>query len=972
MAELFSDTAGPRVFALPPGADFPRALIDGLTERAGGDATLLGRAEVFVNTQRMRRRLRDLFDAGPARLVPRLRLVTDLGPTTPLPGGRAAITPLRRKLELGRLIRGLIAADPTLAPRRAAFDLADSLIALMDEMQGEGLAPDVLTALSVANASGHWQRSLDFITIVQQFFDYDSAPDTEARQRRAVEHLAARWAENPPQHPVIVAGSTGSRGATALFMAAVSRLPQGAVVLPGFDLSMTAEHWSSLSDAMTAEDHPQFRFARFLDQINLPPENVVPWQIDSQGARNRLVSLALRPAPVTHHWLRDGPALGDPEVAVSNLALLESPTPRSEALAIALRLRQAVEDGQAAALISPDRTLARRVTAALDRWGIEPDDSAGRPLALSPPGRFLRQTTALFLQKPSMEALIALLKHPLCASGADRGDHLRHTRDLELSLRRKGPAFPTPDSLADWAADKADRTAWVARIAVALDHEPLGEAPLAAHLAQLIQVAETLARGADADGAGQLWGAAAGLAAQSALSALDAEADAAGAVSGQDFADLLGSIFAATEVRDPVRADARVMIWGTLEARVQGADLVILGGLNEGVWPQMPPPDPWLNRAMRAKAGLLLPERRIGLSAHDFQQAIAAPQVVLSRSLRTADAEAVPSRWLARLTSLLDGLEATGGKAALANMRKRGARWRDMAAALDADVVAQPAALRPAPIPPVEHRPQKLSATQIQTLIRDPYAIYARSILGLKPLNPMRPTPDARLRGSVLHKVFERFIDAGVPLDRTEAAKQLMAQARPVLDDHVPWPVIRSLWLARISRAADWFIDTELARQPDILHSATEVKGQLELSNLRFRLVAKADRIDLLADGTLAIYDYKSNPPTPAQIKAFDKQLLLECLIMHQGKYEKIDTADVASATYIGLGATPKIVSVTPDYAELAQGLADLKRLIAAFDDPTKGYLSRRAMEGVSYDGDYDHLARFGEWSLGDPAGGGA
>ncbi len=966
MAELFDTTTGPRVFALPPGADFPDALIDGLITRADGDPDLIGRTEIFVNTQRMRRRLRELFDSGPARLVPRLRLVTELGPSTPLPGGHADITPLRRKLELGHLIRGLIRADPTLAPRHAAFELGDSLIGLMDEMQGEGLAPDALAALDIADASGHWQRSLDFINIVQRYFDGAAAPDAEARQRRAVEITAARWTEDPPKHPVIVAGSTGSRGATALFMSAVAKLPQGAVLLPGFDFTMSPEHWHDLTRSQGGEDHPQFRFARFLEQTGLPPDQVVAWAPDDRAARNGIVSLALRPAPFTHQWLRDGPKLDDLNSAMANVDLLEAPDPRSESLAIALRLRQAVEDGETAALISPDRVLTRRVAAALDRWRIEADDSAGRPLDLSPPGRFLRQIMALSRQKTTMEGLIALLKHPLCASGADRGDHLRMTRDLELSLRRKGPAFPDAADLAKWAKDNADRIAWIGQIAEALDNSTLGEAPLADHLDRLIHRAERLARGGEIEGAGDLWGAEAGKAAKQALADLAAEADAAGSISDADFDDILGANLAAIDVRDPVRAHSGVMIWGTLEARVQGADLVILGGLNEGTWPAMPPPDPWLNRAMRAEAGLLLPERRVGLSAHDFQQAIAAPKVVLSRALRTSDSESVPARWLARLVSLLDGLEATGGKATLKAMRHRGRYWRDLAAALDADVVDRPPADRPSPRPPVGDRPKQLSATQIQTLIRDPYAIYAREMLDLRPLNPMRPTPDVRLRGSVLHKVFEQFINVGVPADRADALETLMAAALHVLDQEVPWPVTRSLWHARIARAAEWFIDTELSRQPNITESATEVTGSLDLKDPPFRLVAKADRIDRLGDGTLAIYDYKSGaPPSKPQIKAFDKQLLLECLIVRWGAYEEIAQAEVSSATYIGFGSAPKTISVAPDEGELKQGLAELKELIAAYQDPAKGYLSRRAMEGVNYSGDYDHLARFGEWSLG-------
>ncbi|MGB8621191.1 MAG: double-strand break repair protein AddB, partial [Paracoccaceae bacterium] len=331
------DGPAPRLFGLPPGADFPKELLAGLEQRLSGQAPeAWAKVEIYVNTQRMRRRLVGLFDAGPPRLMPRIRLVTELGAIDALP---PAVPPLRRRLELSRLVATLLEQQPDLAPSAALFDLADSLAALMDEMQGEGVPPEVLHDLDVSHLSAHWDRTRRFLGIVERFFGAAGRDtlDAEARRRLAVERLAERWASAPPDHPVIVAGSTGSRGATALFMEAVARLPQGAVVLPGFDFDQPAHVWDSMDDAMTAEDHPQYRFRRLTEALGLTPRDVRAWSAGTapNPDRNRLVSLALRPAPVTDHWLDEGPALTGLAAATGNVALVEAPSPRAEALAIA-------------------------------------------------------------------------------------------------------------------------------------------------------------------------------------------------------------------------------------------------------------------------------------------------------------------------------------------------------------------------------------------------------------------------------------------------------------------------------------------------------------------------------------------------------------------------------------------------------------------------------------------------------------
>ncbi|RUS59564.1 double-strand break repair protein AddB [Pseudorhodobacter sp. E13] len=964
----------PHVFAMPPGADFPAQLVQGLKSRmAGQPPEAMARVTLYVNTTRMKRRITEIFVAGGASFLPRIRLVTDLADTHPAAGLPPAVSPLRQRLTLAQLIEQLLQQQPDLAPRAALYDLADSLATLLDEMQGEGVSPDVIAGLDVANHSAHWARTRAFMAIVAQLLQDLAQPDSQTRQRKLVEAIAALWDASPPLDPIIVAGSTGSRGTTALFMQAVARLPQGAIILPGFDFDMPAPIWDGLADAMTAEDHPQYRFFKLARQLGITPADVAPWVDHSapNPARARLVSLSLRPAPVTDQWLTEGKHLPDLVQACAEMTLIEAQTPRAEALAIALILRDAAERGVTAALISPDRGLTRQVTSALDRWGIVPDDSAGRPLALSAPGRFMRHVLGLFEDRLTAEALLILLKHPLTASGGPRGPHLLFTRNLELKLRRYGPAFPTGADLIAWAGAEKDAAVlpWAQWLAGLLDGIALGAVmPLADHIARHRALAEALALGPAALATdSELWRKEAGEAALKMLVELESEASYGGIMTASDYRHLFEALLNRGEVRETVQAHPRIMIWGTLEARVQGAELVVLGGLNDGIWPQLPPPDPWMNRAMRMEAGLLLPERRIGLSAHDYQQAVCAPQVVISRAVRNAEAETVPSRWLNRLTNLLGGLPDQGGAAALKAMRARGQAWLALAEASERPDPVVPSAKRPAPRPPVAARPDKLAVTGIKTLLRDPYAIYARYILRLFKLNPLRPSPDALLRGSVLHKVLENFTKSRPEGETREAARaRLIAEATAVLTQEVPWPAARALWMSRLHRAADFFLATEadLGGVPVVV----EKQGAAPLTGLPFTLTAKPDRIDALPDGRVHIFDYKTgSPPTKDQQAFFDKQLLLEAAMVTRGAFAALDgPREVSGITYIGLGSSPKRETTTPDEAMLGKVWEELHHLISSYMDPSRGYVSRRAMHGERFPGDYDHLARFGEWEMTD------
>ncbi|KPQ06925.1 MAG: double-strand break repair protein AddB [Rhodobacteraceae bacterium HLUCCA12] len=966
---MFEPASRPRVFAQEPGADFPAAVAQGLRARlADHPPEAMARVEVLVNTARMAGRLRGaMIDAG-AGFLPRIRLITELEQT----GGTDAPTPLRRRLELAQLIRKLLEAEPDLAPRHAAFSLAESLSRLLDEMQVEGVAMTALESLDVSNHSEHWARSLRFIALVARYLGAEAAHDAQARQRQAVEALTERWRHEPPAHPLIVAGSTGSRGTTALLMRAVARLPRGALILPGFDFDMPGAVWSGLEDPLLSEDHPQYRYFALLKALDLDFDSVAHWAgpLAPDPARNKVVSLAMRPAPVTDRWLAEGKGLGDLVQALQGVALIEAPTPRAEALAIALRLRQAVLDGEKAALITPDRTVARQVTVALDRWHIRPDDSAGRPLAMSAPGRFLRQTAELLRGEIASEALVALLKHPITQSAYDRGPHLISLRELELWLRRRAIPFPKPDDLARWAGTDTARKDWAAWLSASLP-QPMGAQPLGDWLVRHLALSEAIARGMAGADSGELWQKEAGQKARAVMDELCAHAEHGGTLSVGDYIALLETILAGHDVRESVESNPEVMIWGTLEARALGADLVILAGLNDGIWPQSPQPDPWLNRKMRLDAGLLLPERQIGLSAHDFQQAIGAGSVILTRAARDAEAETIPSRWLNRLKNLVGGLPDGHGPEALKAMAARGQVWLDRAAAFEAGARPELTALsmrnpRPAPAPPGPARMRALPVTAIKTLIRDPFHIYAQHILRLRPLDPLVPEPDARLRGTALHRVFEAYVQSLQPGEAGTAA-QFLAIAETILTEEVPWAASRIQWLARLARVAQPFVDWHAAQPGTPV--VTESTGTLDLRDPLFRLTGKPDRIDALESGAVRIFDYKTGtPPSDREQAHFDKQLILLAIMAEDGAFSDLGPVRVDQAAFIGVGAEFKCQDADVSAPALSEHRQRLAQLLRTYLDPGQGFIARRALKKDTDTGQYDQLARLGEWQLTDAA----
>jgi len=972
VTSIFSDTETTRVFGIPPGCDFSVSFLNGLKRRlAGHPPDAIARTEIFTNTRRAQRRWEEVLIDGQAALLPQIKVITDLARDVRLRAlAQHTETPLARQLTIMQAVRKLLESGTSLAPRSAAFDLAGSLQTLFDEMDGEGISAEALNNLDISDHSEHWQTALRFLRILDDASLTSGTSGPEARQRQAVENLSTLWAQSPPDHPVLIAGSTGSRGTTAHLMDAVLKLPQGALILPGFDFNLDPTSWSELEQQTDgAIDHPQFGFAQLAKKLGFDIGAVSPWADDDtpqNQTRNALISLAMRPAPVTDQWISEGPSHEHAlPTSTQNLTLLEAPNERFEASAIAIALREAVETGKRAALITPDATLSRRVTADLERWGIIPDDSAGVPLRFTPPAIFLNLIAQTKGALPETAGFLAILKHPLCATGWDRRAHLHLTRKLDVEkLRDIGPRIDWT-VLEDWAEKVEAAQVWINWLKSVFagldfpDHSTL-EDYLGRHRSAASQLAKGPLDGADDD----LWDKKAGETVSEILDTLRSETDAAGQISKFDYLSIFRAQIGTETVREEgFLPDKRVAIWGQLEARVQSADLIVLGGLNEGIWPKLPAPDPWLSRAMRKDVGLQLPERRIGLSAHDFQQAIANADVILSRSEKVDNTPTVPSRWLTRLDNLLQGIGDTG-KSSLLDMRTRGKRLVALAQLIDTPETRVNPEPRPCPAPAITTRPDQISVTQVERLIRDPYSIYADKILRLRPLPELGRSANARDRGTSFHKVFEAYIDAirdEIPPDAREIFDEI---ATTTLTQKAPWPSERRIWRGRLLRIADSFIAREADRRKIAAPAHTELKGRIPIPGFSrpLALTCRADRIDIAQDGSVAIYDYKSSIPTDRVQRLFSKQLELEAYMSLHGGFEEMRAARATHLEIIGLSKPGSYDERDPDPDLVSEIWDDFLKIIAHFEAPDHGYTARlRPMFEADW-GDYDHLARRGEW----------
>ena len=1015
---------GARLWTIPAGAPFAAWLVEGVLARYGEamarDPLALSRMTLFLPTRRSIATVQEAFlraRGGAASLLPTLIPLGEVDEddldAVGLPqmaGETAAATEVpqsldgtRRTFMLARLVQqfadrsGALADDEGHLSAAQAIRLAAELGRLLDEIETEGLDMARLADLVRPELARHWQETLDFLGIVTTAWPAVLSEmgmiGARERQRLLVDRLVERWRLAPPGDPVIVAGSTGSVPATARLMAAVAALPEGAVILPGLDRSLDEAVWAAIPDDPT---HPQSGLARLLaEDLRAGRSDVQDWQDpggasspEAAAARRRLLSEAMRPAATTEAWRRYGrDHAKEIGTAVEGLHLVTCRDAREEATAIAVLLREVLETpSKTAALVTPDRDLARRVSSEMGRWGLVVDDSSGMPLADRAPMVFLRLLADAVSERLAPVPLLALLKHPLAAGGLPIAEFRRRTRLLDrLVLRGPRPA-PGLSGLLEAIAgagagavdgglrpeDQSMLSGWIS--ATAAVWRPFAEllnsrdVPLADLLAAHVAAAEALAATDEEAGADRLWARDDGNAAAETLADLASAAEEAAPIGGGGYPAVFEALLDGRSHRARFGTHPRLSILGTLEARLTRFDRVVLGGLNEGSWPPEPPADPWMNRQMRRVFGLPAPERRISLAAHDFMMQAAGPEVFMTRAARVGGSPTVPSRWLLRLGAVLDSA-GHGDRLGVGETSLLG-----LVSTLDRPTTRLPA-LPPEPRPPLADRPRRLSVTRIEAWARNPYEIFARHILGLYPLQPIDADLGAADRGTIIHDALDTFVREleanGQPQGLgQDPAERLLAAGRAAFAGQLARPSIRAFWWPRFCRVAEWFIERERLRATFVRRRVSEAKGSAEIpiGGVPFTLYGTADRLDLLEDGGVEIIDYKTGaPPTDKEVAAgWAPQLPLEGVILSRDGFEGLEGMRAERLSYwrlTGGAVAGQVREVGGDIAALvAEVEGRLVDLVTRFMDEDTPYLAKPDPHRAQAPSDYDHLARLKAW----------
>ena len=982
-------TKSPTVFSIPVHRAFADALAAGLIARFADGALGLADGLILLPSNRARSAVQAAFvrAGGAGLLMPRLAVIGDadldenvalaLDPIDESDAIPPAIDPLRRRLMLAALIERHNPPGEDAITGAGAFQLAEGLGRVIDQLHYEEVASARLGEVGTAlgDLAGHWQASWQRLRLLVDHWPAALARtgmiDRADRRNRLLARVSEGWCAAPPARFVVAAGVTTAAPAIARLLRTVADMERGIVMLPGLDIAMAEGEWDALGPTRpdpekpmerALETHPQYHLKLLLGRMGVSRAEVDEWDavssFDGPAAREPFLSLLFAPAAYTARWQQ----AGDVSAGIVGLSGAVFADDGQEAQGIALMMRHALETpARTAALVTPDRGLAERVASALLRWGIEVDDSAGRPLSQLPPGTLLLALADLAARFDPVR-LLAVLGHPLVRKGEGRLDWLDRVRRLDLVLREPGltPGWDGVSArVAAFAARKdeaADLADWWTALADGLGAllAPFGSgapAPPATLLAALQAALGWLTGEA-------VW---AGPAGRQLADLFDrwslAGGDGPALIAAADFPAMLTDLIGSENVRPPYGGHPRLFIWGLLEARLQRADLMILGGLDEGRWPQATSPDAWLAPGIRRLLGLPAPERQQGAAAHDFAGALAGREVVVTRAQRSGGDPAVASRFWLRLSALAGELPEA---------RLDGQPVTALAAMLDVPPGASEPAEKPRPAPPVEARPDAISVTGVDQLARDPFAFYASKILRLSELDPLSSGPDAKWFGTRIHRLLEDWQRAGM----TEVAleKELEAlEADPALD-----ALARAFWLPRIMPSLRWAAETVWAAREERWPVATEARGAMVTGGIR--LHGKADRIDQLADGRLAIVDYKSGsaPSGTAAAEGLDNQLGLLGLLAEAGQVEDVDAAPVGALEYWSLkrdrakGAEGKISATHGSRRDLKTAEEAIARAAAALADLSARFLLGNEPftpgdPGSRYS-DFDQLMRRDEW----------
>ncbi len=969
------------------------------------DPLAIARATIFLPTRRACRALVDLFREQHPHLVllPRIRPLGALDESdlmfmeknalestdTDLP---PALSMLERQTVLARLVLRWVRqmeqnGDPVPTPASAgdAVFLAGELGRLLDMLSYEGVPVESLHALPPRELQQHWESAFAFLQIISEhwprYLSDKNLMEPAQRHRRLMQDEAKRLLQNPSA-PVIAAGSTGSVPVTAEFLSAIAKHPCGAVVLPGLDDHLDEESWNLVAQNPS---HPQAAMASFMQRVKITRGDVCIIGKAQNPMQEKILFEAMRPAETTDEWAAQKFDDDEMHAALLHASVVEASNESEEALAITLLLREALErENASAALVTPDRALARRVASELKRFHINVDDSAGTPLSATPAGLFARLVAEVAQKKCEGVSCLSLLKHPLCLLGQKSADAEAANSALERLIYR-GRALSkgcdhllktfSEDSQTEASRKVSAEQRELARERLAKFCSALSsfeaclalpqEQPLGVFIDAHLKALTAFAHLSGDDGAAQIAAFPGGDSLLAFFEALQNAHIDDFEIAGSDYPQVWQVLAAEQPVRPWQREEPRVKIYGLLEMRLMRHERLVLSGLNEGTWPQTASTDPWLSRGMLDALKLPLPERRIGLAAHDFVQAFGHDDVWLTRALKKNGSPTVPSRFLQRL-------QAVTGEDVFSELRTRGEKIISLARHVAApwSIGEVKPVSRPQANPPIEARPRQLSVTRVEALVRDPYSVYAETVLKLRAFEPIGDVFDARRRGTLVHEILSDF---AIQVSKGQAcdAQVLQHIAQRHFSPFIGNTEVAHLWWPRFLNLIPDIVTFENERRQKAQKVDVEQSAEISL-NLpagAFKLTARADRIEK-KDEAFAVIDFKTGaPPAQKNIKAsFALQLPLQAAMLEAGAFKNAQGVS-DELFYIGLDSLKNIkeqrVKGDDVMAFARETMREAQKLLARFDAGAP-YRSCADSSYASEGGDYNHLARVNEWGFAD------
>jgi len=983
------------IYNIPSYLPFSDILATYLLEKTKDNPHSLTKYKLLLPTRRACRILQDTFlrlNNGKPMLLPHLLPIGEVDEgelsllmidnnsktTLEIP---SAITPLKRQLLLAKLIMQVPEFKQGFD---GALGLSKALCQFIDQVAVEGVDFSDLHNIVPEEFAAHWQVTLDFLKIISEHWPKilkdNNLIDVAERRNLLLQNMASYWSERPPDYPVIAAGSTGSIPAVAKLLKVISNLPQGKVVLPALDMQMEPDSWEVIT-----EIHPQYSLKKLLNYIGVDREDVSSLiDVTPKSERYVLASAMMSPAEFTHKW-KGFSHENNINSMLDGLEYYSCKTPHEEAGVIALIMRESLEEsGKTISLVTPDRDLARRVKSLCKRWSVDVDDSAGENLIDTKLGKFILLTLDAVKRKFDSVSFLSLLKTGLCQIGYPSDQANKYIKALEIEILRSGEVISTHEMLRkkiDLMDEDSGIGEYIDKLYEAvlplydLSHKSGGlniKDMLAAHVKAL----EKLAESENNIGCLRLWKGDIGKAASLFFSDLLEHAHLVDDLSYEGYCKIVLSLMHDITVRVPYGQHPRIRILGQMESRLMRSDIIILGGVNEGVWPSEIKHDPWMSRPMRREFGLPASEQAIGFAAHDFVQNFCADRVVITRSEKSSGAPTIPSRWLERLNTLL----GSSGLSLRDLSSKPYLSWVRLADCVDVKPCS-----RPAPCPPVSIRPRAISVTKVETWLKDPYSIYMYYMLRLKKLRPLKQENDAALKGSVLHKILDEFTHKYPKNLPDDAQEQFLNLAKETINKDVQNKEFISYWWPKLIRISDWFVEHEKKWRKDANFIESEIDGSVDfnIGGIIFNIHGRADRIDRLNDGSYAIIDYKSggsfskNPLLNGELP----QLPLEAIMLSEGgfngmgfrdnnadKKNKISGGKVSNLGYwkvTGGTKSGEIISINEDIENVANIVREgLENLVISFQSEKMPFYCIPDINKAPRFNDYEHVARVKEWSI--------